>query len=124
MSIRNLKSQKRKKYKRAVNRFVRAFNQNVKNDWLWNGRFVISQNWATFEPYADRSGSSYYVGLIITDKKTGYKEYTYMNNYELEWHMWEWANWCITEKWNVWKEEPNPNEQARLEGREPPKWPN
>ena len=122
MSIRNMKSQKRKKYKRAVNRLVRVFNEDIKNDWLWNGRFEISQDWSAFEPYADHSGASYYVGLVITDKKTGYKEYTYMDNYEIEWHMWEWANYCITDKWGVWNENPNPNKQARLEGREPPVW--
>ena len=122
MSIRNMKSQKRKKYKRAVNRLVRVFNKDIKNDWLWNGRFEISQDWSAFEPYADHSGASYYVGLVITDKKTGYKEYTYMDNYEIEWHMWEWANHCITEVWEVWNEDPNPNKQARLEGRTPPAW--
>ena len=109
----------RKKYKRAVNKLVRTFNKSIENDWLWNGRFVISQNWSRFYPFNDRSGAQYYVGLIITDKKTGHKEYSYFDNYEIEWHMWEWANWCITEKWKVWNETPNPNEQARLEGREP-----
>lgn len=122
MSIRNMKSQKRKKYQRAVNHLVRTFNKDVQNDWLWNGRFVISQEWTTFEPFDDHSGALFYAGLVITDKKTGYKEYTYFDNYEIEWRMWEWANRCITEIWNVWSEEPNPNAQARLEGRTPPPW--
>ena len=120
MSIRNLKSLNRKKYKRAVNKLVRTFNKDIENDWLWNGRFVISQEWGEFRPFEDHSGARYYVGLVITDKKTGNKEYTYLDNYEIEWHMWDWANKCITDYWNVWEENPNPNQQARLEGRNPP----
>ena len=41
------------------------------------------------------------------------------NNYDLDWHLGEWLNRCITEYWKVWDEVPNPNEQARLEGRTP-----
>lgn len=122
MSIGNLKSMNRKKYKRAVNKLVRTFNQDIQNDWLWNGRFVISQEWSRFQSFDDHSGALYYVGLVITDKKTGYKQYNYFDNYDIEWHMWSWANKCITDDWKVWDENPNPNEQARLEGRTPPPW--
>lgn len=122
MSIQNMHSQKRKKYQRAVNRLVRTLNQDIQNDWLWNGRFVISQEWHTFKPFDDHSGCFFVVGLIITDKKTGYKEYGYFDNYEIEWKIWDWANYCITQIWEVWSENPNPNEQARLEGRKPPAW--
>ncbi len=122
MSVRNLKSTNRQKYKRAVNALVRAFNEDVKNDWLWNGRFEISQEWANFEPFSDHSGALYTVGLVMIDKKTGYKEYNYFDNYEIEWRMWHWANQCITDTWAVWNEDPNPNQQARNEGRTPPPW--
>lgn len=124
MSIRNLKSMNRKKYKHAVNALVRALNKDINDDWLWNGRFTLSQEWAYFQPFEDHSGCIYNVGFVLTDNKTGYKEYNMFDNYEIEWYIWEWVNWCITEKWNVWKENPNPNMQARLEGREPPKWQN
>ena len=33
----------RKKYQREVNRIVRKWNQSIKNDWLWDGRFVLRQ---------------------------------------------------------------------------------
>ena len=123
MSIRNMKSQKRKKYQRAVNRLVRTFNKDIQNDWLWNGRFEISQEWSTFQPFEDHSGVMFTVGLVITDTKTGYKEYNYFDNYNIEWQMWNWANECITSVWDVWKEDPDPNTQARNEGRMPPPWP-
>lgn len=109
----------RRKYKRAVNKLIRTFNKDMQNDWLWNGRFVISQDWSLFCPFADKSGAEYHVGVVITDTKTGYKEYSCFNNFDIEWRMWEWANKCITEYWAVWNEEPNPNVQARLEGRKP-----
>lgn len=119
MSIRNLHSLNRKKYKRAVNSLVKTLNKDIQNDWLWNGRFIITQDWSSYHPYADHSGALYIVGLTITDKKTGRKHFAYFDNYEIEWKMWEWVNSCITEYWNVWNEDPNPNKQARLEGREP-----
>ena len=122
MSIRNMKTQKRKKMQRAVNSLVRTFNKDIQDDWLWNGRFEISQQWSEFKPFEDGSGSLFLVGLIITDKKTGFKEYSYFDNFDIEWNMWKWANDCITTIWEVWKENPNPNEQARLEGRVPPVW--
>lgn len=122
MSLRQMHSLNRKKYKRATNALIRKFNKEIQNDWLWNGRFVMSQECAFFQPFEDHSGAIYKVFLILTDTKTKKQERTYLTNYELDWHMWDWANKCITDYWNVWKEDPNPNIQARLEGREPPTW--
>ena len=109
----------RQKYKRATNALVRKFNKSIKDDWLWNGRFVMSQKCAYFLPYEDHSGAEYLVYLKLVDNKTKAEAYQSFINYDMEWHMWEWANKCITEKWNVWKEDPDPNQQARLEGRTP-----
>ena len=120
--MKHIHSQNRRKYKRAVNAEVRKFNESIKNDWLWNGRFVMSQNEAYFRPYEDHSGGEYLVGLVLKDKKTGLEERRSFDNYSIDWRMWEWANRCITEYWNVWAENPNPNAQARLEGRMPPEW--
>lgn len=119
MSLRDLHSTNRKKYKRAINKLVREFNKSIEKDWLWNKRFIMSQDCAFFFPYEDRSGGEYVVILKLTDTKTGKVEMDRFNNYEIDWHMYEWANKCITETWKVWDEDPNPNEQARLEGRIP-----
>ena len=100
----------RKKYQREVNRYVRALNKDIQNDWLWNGRFKVSQEWSAFEPFHDHSGALFTVGLVITDKKTGYKEYNRFDNYDIDWQMWRWVNNCITEVWKVWNETPNPRE--------------
>lgn len=109
----------RKKYQREVNRIVRKWNKSIKEDWLWNGRFVLHQYAAYFWPYEDKSGATFNVWLEFTDTKTGAQEIMDFTNYSLDWHLGEWLNRCITEYWKVWDEIPNPNEQARLEGRTP-----
>ena len=48
-------------------------------------------------------------------------ETKHVDQYDASYKIWEWGNYCITETWKVWQEDPNPNEQARLEGRQPPK---
>ena len=121
MRLENLRSCNRQKYKRAMNKLVRIVNRNIKNDWLWNGRFIVSQDEAYFYPYEDHSGAEYICRLTFTDTKTGKKEHTAMNNYETEFRIWNWVNDCITKQFKVWEEKPNRNEQARLEGRTP-KW--
>ena len=109
----------RKKYQREVNRVVRNWNKSIKKDWLWNGRFVLSQDCSFMWPYEDKSGAHFWVNLVFTDTKTGAEEVMDFDNYSLDWHLGEWLNRCITEYWKVWDEIPNPNEQARLEGRTP-----
>ena len=120
MSIRDIHSYKRKKYQRAVNLYIRKFNKDIKTDWLWNSRFTLRQKESYFLPFEDHSGAEFIVVLELTDNKTGHIEVKQFNNYDIEWKLYEWANHCITEVWDVWKEDPNPNEQARLAGRTPP----
>lgn len=119
-----LNSLNRKKYQRRMNKIVRHLNKSIKNDWLWNGRFVVSQKGAYFQPYEDHSGALYSVIVVCTDTKTGKHEETWLSNYGTAPDLWRWVNKCIVEIWKVWDENPNPNEQARLEGREPPPWRN
>lgn len=120
MPLENLRSCSRKKYKRAMNKAIQEFNNCIKSDWLWGGRFVVSQKEAYFCPYPDHSGGNYIVSIVITDTKTNNKQETLIDNYSTHYKLWYWANKCITEQFKVWDEKPNPNEQARLEGREPP----
>lgn len=122
MGLCELKSLNRKKYQRALNKEVRKLNKSIKEDWLWNGRFVMRQSAMWFKPFEDHSGAEFEVILVFIDTKTGRKEAKVFDNYEVEWKMWKWADFCITEIWNVWSEDPNPNKQARLEGRTPPEF--
>ena len=119
MSVYDLHSLERKKYKRAVNKLIRDFNKSMEEDWLWNGRFKILQKQAIFEPFSDHSGALYIVNLVIVDKKTGKEESQFFDNYSICWELYKWANKCIVDYWNVWSEVPDPRTQAKLEGRAP-----
>lgn len=120
MGLRELKSFNRKKYQRALNKEVRELNKSIKEDWLWNGRFVMRQVCAYCLPFEDKSGVMFHFVLEFKDTKTGRVENNMFDNYDAEWRIHEWANRCITEIWDVWSEDPNPNKQARIEGRQPP----
>ena len=109
----------RKKYQRDVNKVIRNYNQSIKSDWLWNGRFTLTQRAAYFYPYDDKSGAEFFVDLQLKDNKTGKIETKIFNNYSFNYRVVRWMNECITTRWKVWNEYPNPNQQARLEGRVP-----
>lgn len=120
LSVMNQKSVwNRKKYQRAVNKIVRAWNKSIADDWLWNARFVLRQSEAYFHPHEDHSGAQFNVILEFTDTKTGKVVKQMFDNYDINWKLGPWLNSSITETWKVWDEDPNPNEQAKLEGRIP-----
>lgn len=120
MALRDLKTLNRGKYQHAMNKLVRKFNKSIQEDWLWNGRFVMRQKAFYCHPYDDHSGMECDFILELKDTKTGKVEIKHVDQYDASYRIWEWANKCITEIWDVWAEEPNPNAQARLEGRQPP----
>ena len=95
------------------------FNKSIKEDWLWNGRFVLSQTRACFTPYDDHSGGEFTVELKLFDTKTDKYVCGIFDNYNIEWQLWRWVNSMIIEYWNVWEENPDPREQAIVEGRVP-----
>lgn len=119
MNIENLRSCSRKKYQRAMNQLVRKINKSLKDDWLWNARFTLKQQSAYFWPYEDHSGGHFLVWLTLVDNKTGAEEYMDFDNYGTEYRIMRWINICITEYFNVWKENPDPYKQAEMEGRYP-----
>ena len=109
----------RKKYQRAVNKTVRDMNKNILQDWLWDGRFYVRQVQAEFHPFEDHSGAIFHFLLKCVDTKTGREEYRWFDNYSFRTTFFWWVNGCITEKFKVWEETPDPREQARLAGRFP-----
>ena len=113
-----LTSLKRKKYQRYINRIIRKLNKNIKDDWVWNGRFTISQKQSKFYTYYDGSGAQLYILLECKDNKTN-KTVTswFETDLFVEAKIWEWVNHCIVENFDVWAEDPNPFDQAKLEGR-------
>ena len=65
----SMSSLKRKKYQRAVNRFIRELNKAIENDELWKGRFYAHQIQSSFYIYSDRSGAVLYYRLRFVDKE-------------------------------------------------------
>lgn len=110
---------KRKIYQRRMNKIVRIANKAIEKDWLWNGRFYVRQAGAWFTPYSDNSGASFEAIYVLYDRKTGRKEAKVFDNYNIEYRLFSWINKCIVEIWNVWDENPDPHQQAKLEGRFP-----
>ena len=113
------RSLSRKKYQRDLNKIVREFNKNIQKDWIWNGRFILKQGPSWFSIYPDHSGAQFEFILILIDTKTGRKEGKVFDNYNCSYQMWHWTNDCITKYWEVWDENPDPNQQARMAGRTP-----
>lgn len=106
-----LTSKNRKTHQRALNRAVRAFNRQLEQDSLWNGRFIVRQyedspQWCR---YKDNSGAELWVKLKFIDRATG--RYYVGAHTVNEWcgfnssRIWRIMNWLITEHWDVWKED-------------------
>ena len=69
-------SNNRKVHQRALNWAMRQINNNIANDNLWRGRFIIRQiggQWKAYENYSPSNPTEYYywVQLVMIDKKTG-----------------------------------------------------
>ena len=110
-----LTSLKRKKYQRYINKIVRKLNKNIKDDWVWNGRFTISQKQSKFYTYYDGSGAQLYVLLECKDNKTNKTATSwFVTGLFVESKIWDWVNDCIIEHFDVWSENPDPFKQATL----------
>ena len=88
---------------------MRELNQNIKNDGLWNGRFVFRQIDCQFQKFDDNSGGVLYSFVRAYDKRTAYYK-----DYRIEYApyfpfpgstIWEMANKFIVEDACVWQQE-------------------
>lgn len=102
-------SQHRKVHQRALNKYVRAINENIKNDELWRGRFYLRQKEFYFYSYEDHSGWYGVVVLEAIDLKTGQtKEICSRVNELIMWEghdIWLFMNNFIVEDCDVWGKE-------------------
>lgn len=109
-----ISSRHRKRYQRAINKYVRMMNENIRNDHLWRGRFYIHQVAAEFERYRDGSGAELHVLLEFVDRVTGktYQCWDSVNSWIFlgGWKIFEKMNWFICDYIEVWQENPNPRE--------------
>lgn len=109
----------KKKYQREINKMVRFVNKTLNKDWLWQDRFYVHQNFFCAIPYADHSGMMVHYILEIKDNKTGRIEQQSFDTFDTIYDIFRWINDCIIQYWNIWSEDPNPYEVAKIEGRHP-----
>ena len=99
-------SSKRKVHQRAVNRVIRAINENIENDELWRGRFFVRQYESCVVRYEDGSGNQLFIQLRFYDHKTRkYWDMWISSNKAIIWggsHIWRAMNDFIVEKLDVW----------------------
>lgn len=107
----------RKAAQRRFNADMRAVNQAIENDDLWQGRFVVRQKKANWEVFEDGSGGLLFIVVDFYDKKTK-KHTTHMYEKLAGGHY----NFCVTklfrdmnkfivEDLDVWKNEDPYNEK-------------
>lgn len=99
----------RKKYQRRLNKIIRAINQNIANDDLWRGRFVIHQKASWFREYEDHSGGYLIFQVVLYDKKTGMSKDVWdtligISRFTASKLFWEMNNF-IVEDVDVWRKE-------------------
>ena len=106
-------SKNRKHHQRMINKKVRLLNKNIKNDYLWQGRFYVRQvDTPKWLEYQDKSGADLIVTLCFCDKKTN-NTYTHILSVN-EWcfcgglQLWHRMNDFIVREVSVWSEDPRP----------------
>ena len=64
------KNKELKKLQRAVNKYVQGLNDNILNDDLWRGRFIVRQANRYDYRFEDGSGYCFTIKLEFKDLKT------------------------------------------------------
>lgn len=105
-----MKSRTRKKIQRKVNRTVRLLNNDVRDDDLWRGRFIMRQKDARWSLYDDGSGGELFVLIEATDLKTGLKQEKWLNairsfSWVFDHQCWRFMNDFIVDEVDVWRAE-------------------
>lgn len=113
-----LYSSKRKIHQRAMNKLIRKVNQIIKEDSLWKGRFIISQEKADWV-YYHGGGGELYVSLKFTDRLTQntVKDYGTVNHWRHfnGMNLFIRLNKFIVEDCAIWSENPCPNTPEYME---------
>ena len=102
-------SHNRKKHQRRINRYVRMMNENLRNDPLWKGRYIVYQSGSPFfYQYEDGSGAELCdFTLICEDKLTGKQVAKTKDGNEWCFHngmdIWRFVNDAIIYDFDAWE---------------------
>lgn len=96
-------------HQRAVNRVIRAINENIYDDDLWMGRFFVHQCAREVVSYEDGSGMELWVKLRFYDHKTQKYTTEYLRSNEIITFggskVWSIMNDFIVNDLDVWRTE-------------------
>ena len=100
-----------KRDQKKINKWVRVFNKNLREDELWRGRFYIHQKCIyEYHTFADGSGGILGIAFSLNDRKTGMSKEVYFSNYDYH-HLGIEMNDFIINDVKVWNENPRPSLQ-------------
>lgn len=97
-----------KRDQKQINKWVRAFNNNLREDELWRGRFYVHQERIyLYHTFDDGSGGILGIAFSLNDRKTGMSKEVYFSNYDYH-HLGGAMNDFIIYDVDVWHENPRP----------------
>ena len=102
----------RKKIQRHINKEIRDLNRTLERDPLWRGRFYCKQTDIAFVKGNDNTYTCAIVGVEFIDRKSGKRMHHLFRKEDFmgtTWRLWERMNYFITERCDVWEEDPRPS---------------
>lgn len=103
------KNKELKKLQRAANKYVQKLNDNILNDDLWRGRFIVRQVNRYDYRYGDGSGYHCTIKFEFKDLKTGqtkiFYEPLYFTSFLIGNNLFSLMNDFIVKDCDVWSKE-------------------
>ena len=103
------KNKELKKLQRTINKYVQRLNDNILNDDLWRGRFIVRQVNRYDYRYGDGSGYHFTIKLEFKDLKTGqtkiFYEPLYFASFLIGNNLFSLMNDFIVKDCDVWSKE-------------------
>lgn len=107
-----MKNKEVRKLRRGICKNFRMMNNNLRDDFLWRGRFEIRMKDFQYKKYPDNSGYQVWVYAQFIDHKTGQTKESWGDYFDWTsgWSMFVEMNNFIIEDCHVWeydKKDPN-----------------
>ena len=107
-----MKNKEVRKLRREICKNFRMMNNNLRDDYLWRGRFEVRMKDFQYRKYFDNSGYQVWVCARLIDHKTGQIRDLWGNYFDWTsgWKVFVEMNNFIVEECHVWeydKEDPN-----------------
>lgn len=98
-----------KRDQKKINKWVRAFSKNLREDELWHGQFYVHQERIyMYQTFKDGSGGILGIAFSLNDRKTGISKDVYFSNYDY-YRLGRAMNDFVIYDVDVWHENPRPS---------------